>query len=90
LTTSAVQPVWCMAPSPAPVSPWKYSGNQAAMEGRSVRFARQDTIEEAWRVVEPLLDNAPPVLPYAPGSWGPDAGTALAAAHGGWRGPWTR
>ena len=63
---------------------------QAAMEGRSVRFARQDTIEEAWRVMQPLLDQAPPVLPYAPGSWGPDAGTALTATHGGWRGPWTR
>ena len=62
----------------------------AAMEGRSVRFARQDGIEEAWRIMQPLIDQAPPVLPYAPGSWGPVAGEALAAAHGGWRGPWIR
>ena len=60
------------------------------MEGRSVRFARQDGIEEAWRIMQPLIDAAPPVQPYAPGSWGPDAGEALPAAHGGWRGPWIR
>ncbi len=62
----------------------------AAMEGRSVRFARQDGIEEAWRIMQPLIDAAPPVQPYAPGSWGPDSGEALPAAHGGWRGPWIR
>jgi len=61
---------------------------QAAMDGRSVRFARQDGIEEAWRVFGPLIETPPPVLPYAPGSWGPGAADALAAAHGGWRDPW--
>ncbi len=61
---------------------------QAAMEGRSARFARQDGVEEAWRVFGPLIDTPPPVLPYAPGSWGPEAATTLAAGHGGWRDPW--
>ena len=61
----------------------------AAMEGRSARFARQDGIEEAWRVFGPLVETPPPVLPYAPGSWGPEAADALAAGHGGWRDPWT-
>jgi len=61
---------------------------QAAMDGRSVRFARQDGIEEAWRVFGPLIETPPPVLPYAPGSWGPEAAGALAAGHGGWRDPW--
>ena len=60
----------------------------AAMEGRSARFARQDGIEEAWRVFGPLVETPPPVLPYAPGSWGPEAADALAAGHGGWRDPW--
>jgi glucose-6-phosphate 1-dehydrogenase len=62
---------------------------QAAMEGRTARFARQDGIEEAWRVFGPLIETPPPVLPYAPGSWGPEAATGLAAHHGGWRDPWT-
>ena len=60
----------------------------AAMEGRSVRFARQDTIEEAWRIMQPLIDSAPAVEPYAPASWGPEAANALTAGHGGWRDPW--
>jgi glucose-6-phosphate 1-dehydrogenase len=62
---------------------------QAAMDGRSARFARQDGVEEAWRVMQPLIEAASPVRPYAPGSWGPEAAEALTEAHGGWRAPWT-
>ena len=61
---------------------------QAALEGRGIRFGRQDSIEAAWRIMQPLIDAPPPVLPYAPGSWGPDAAAALVADHGGWREPW--
>jgi glucose-6-phosphate 1-dehydrogenase len=60
----------------------------AAMEGNSTRFTRQDSVEETWRVLQPLLDNPPPVHPYAKGSWGPDAANQLVAGYGGWRGPW--
>jgi glucose-6-phosphate 1-dehydrogenase len=60
----------------------------AAMEGRAVRFTRQDTVEEAWRVMQPLIDRPGPLHTYEPGSWGPDAADALVAAHGGWRDPW--
>jgi glucose-6-phosphate 1-dehydrogenase len=60
----------------------------AAMVGDSARFTRQDTVEEAWRVLQPLLDSPPPVEPYAKGSWGPDAGDRLVAGHGRWHGPW--
>jgi len=60
----------------------------AAMLGDSKRFTRQDGVEEAWRVFEPLIDSPPPVHPYAKGSWGPAAADQLVAAHGGWRGPW--
>ena len=60
----------------------------AAMVGRSVRFTRQDGVEEAWRIMQPLLDAAPPVKVYAPGSWGPEAADALVAGHGRWHGPW--
>ena len=61
---------------------------QAAMLGNSARFSRQDGVEEAWRVMQPLLDNAPPVHTYAPGSWGPSAADAVTAGFGGWRTPW--
>jgi glucose-6-phosphate 1-dehydrogenase len=60
----------------------------AAMEGRGVRFTRQDSVEEQWRIMQPLLDGAPPVHPYAPGSWGPQAADSLVEGSGGWRGPW--
>ena len=60
----------------------------AAIEGRGARFGRQDTVEEAWRVMQPLIDNPPPVRPYAPGTWGPYDADMLVAEHGGWREPW--
>ncbi len=61
---------------------------RAAMVGQSTRFTRQDGVEETWRIMQPLLDSPPPVHPYAPGSWGPEAGDELPAEHGGWRDPW--
>jgi glucose-6-phosphate 1-dehydrogenase len=60
----------------------------AAMRGDSIRFSRQDGIEETWRVMQPLLDARPPVHPYRPGSWGPDAADSVTAGFGGWRTPW--
>ena len=42
-----------------------------ALAGRSQLFTREDTVEETWRIVQPLLDDPGPVHPYAPGSWGP-------------------
>jgi glucose-6-phosphate 1-dehydrogenase len=61
----------------------------AAMRGQTVRFTRQDGVEEAWRIMQPLLDAAPPVHPYAQGSWGPDAAEGLVAGYGRWHEPWT-
>jgi glucose-6-phosphate 1-dehydrogenase len=60
----------------------------AALIGDATRFTRQDSVEEAWRVMQPLLDAPPAVQPYAPGSWGPDASEELVAGHGRWHGPW--
>jgi glucose-6-phosphate 1-dehydrogenase len=42
-------------------------------------FTSSSGLEHAWRVVGPLLDNPPPVQPYEPGSWGPEAADELAA-----------
>jgi glucose-6-phosphate 1-dehydrogenase len=60
----------------------------AAMVGQSVRFTRQDTVEEAWRVMQPLIDEPPPVHSYVPGSWGPEEAASLVAGHGRWHEPW--
>ncbi len=60
----------------------------AALVGDMMRFTRQDAVEETWRVMQPLLDSPPPVLPYAPGSWGPKEGDDLVSGHGRWHAPW--
>jgi glucose-6-phosphate 1-dehydrogenase len=61
---------------------------QAAMVGQSVRFTRQDGVEEAWRIMQPLLDKPPKVHPYEPGTWGPKAADALVEGYATWHGPW--
>ena len=60
----------------------------AAMHGDASRFTRQDGVEEAWRVMAPLLEAPPPVHPYAKGSWGPEEADRLLAGHGRWHEPW--
>src|SRR5205814_3606536 len=60
----------------------------AAMRGDSTSFARQDSVVESWRVLQPLLDSPPPVHPYAPGSWGPKEADRLLAGVGRWHDPW--
>jgi glucose-6-phosphate 1-dehydrogenase len=61
---------------------------EAAMEGNSARFTRQDSVEETWRILQPLLDAHPPVHEYAKGSWGPPAADALVEGFGRWHEPW--
>jgi glucose-6-phosphate 1-dehydrogenase len=58
-----------------------------AMCGNQIHFSRQDYVEEAWRIVDAVLDNATPVHPYKPGTWGPAEADGLAAADGGWLRP---
>jgi glucose-6-phosphate 1-dehydrogenase len=62
----------------------------AAMQGESTRFTRQDSVEETWRVLQPLLDTRPPVQEYAKGSWGPADGDKLLSGYGVWHGPWVQ
>ena len=61
---------------------------EAALDGDSTRFTRQDGVEETWRVMQPLLDAPPPVHTYAPGSWGPKEADDLVKDFGGWHEPW--
>jgi glucose-6-phosphate 1-dehydrogenase len=58
-----------------------------AMEGDPLLFARQDGVEAAWAVVQPVLDDATPLHEYEPGTWGPAEAAELLAADGGWHEP---
>ena len=58
-----------------------------AVQGNSGRFARQDYVEEAWRIVDPILNDAVPVHEYEPGTWGPAQASASIAPDGGWFDP---
>ncbi len=57
-----------------------------AMAGDQTMFARQDYVEEAWRIVDPILDNATPVYAYNSGTWGP-AEADRVTPPGGWVNP---
>jgi glucose-6-phosphate 1-dehydrogenase len=61
-----------------------------AMAGDRTLFAREDYVEEAWRIVDPVLAAETPVYSYAPGTWGPSEVDHLVAPSGGWQDPVTR
>ena len=58
-----------------------------AMAGNGGLFTREDAVEAAWVVVDPILGNPSPTYPYKPGSWGPKQADALIAADGSWHNP---
>ena len=58
-----------------------------AAAGKSDFFAREDQVEEAWRIVDPILGNATPVESYAPGTWGPTQGQSLLTDGSTWHDP---
>jgi glucose-6-phosphate 1-dehydrogenase len=58
-----------------------------AMHGDATLFAREDYIEEAWRIVDPILKNSSPVYAYEPGTWGPREADSLLVPPGGWHNP---
>jgi glucose-6-phosphate 1-dehydrogenase len=57
-----------------------------AMAGNQTWFAREDYVEEAWRIVDPILDDSK-VTQYQPGGWGPEGADNLIAPFGGWIAP---
>jgi glucose-6-phosphate 1-dehydrogenase len=57
-----------------------------AMAGNQTWFAREDYVEEAWRIVDPILDK-PNVHPYKPGTWGPAEAETLISPVGTWWDP---
>jgi glucose-6-phosphate 1-dehydrogenase len=59
----------------------------AALAGNRWLFARQDTVEAAWRIVDPVLGDAVPVHPYAKGTWGPGEADRLLPDRDAWYEP---
>ena len=58
-----------------------------AMAGDALLFAREDEVEAAWRIVDPILRHPSPVHAYAPGCWGPKQADSMIARFGGWNTP---
>lgn len=68
-------------PGANPLPPYVRLIHDVLLGDRSL-FTRPDGLASVWKVVAPLLDNPPPPVPYAPGSWGPEEARALAAPDG--------
>jgi glucose-6-phosphate 1-dehydrogenase len=58
-----------------------------AMRGDAMLFNREDAVEAAWRVVDPVLGNRTPVFEYESNTWGPHQADAIAPDPGGWHNP---
>jgi glucose-6-phosphate 1-dehydrogenase len=58
-----------------------------AMHGDATLFAREDYVEEAWRIVDPVLKDGTPVYEYEPGTWGPKEVDSIVSPPGGWQNP---
>jgi len=58
-----------------------------AMAGDGTLFAREDAVEAAWAIVQPILGDVAPVHEYEPGGWGPTEAARLTEDIGGWRDP---
>jgi glucose-6-phosphate 1-dehydrogenase len=60
----------------------------SAMVGDNSLFTREDSVEETWRIVQPLMDHAPPLHHYEQGSWGPPQAETLVRGYPDWHQPW--
>jgi glucose-6-phosphate 1-dehydrogenase len=58
-----------------------------AMEGDATLFAREDYVEEAWRIVDPVIKSGTPAFEYEPNTWGPSEVDTQVAPPGGWQNP---
>ncbi len=58
-----------------------------AMRGDPSLFVREDSVEAAWKVVDPILGNVIPVYDYAPDTWGPPEADRIIERDGGWHNP---
>ena len=60
-----------------------------ALQGDATLFAREDYVEEAWRIVDPVLKADTPVYQYEPKTWGPQEADQKVSPAGGWHNPGT-
>jgi glucose-6-phosphate 1-dehydrogenase len=58
-----------------------------AASGDATLFAREDSVEASWHVIDPILGNATPLFEYQPNTWGPSQVDAALAPGGGWHNP---
>jgi len=58
-----------------------------AMAGDATLFARQDYVEEAWRIVDPVLKASTPIYEYEKADWGPKEVDQRVSPAGGWHNP---
>jgi len=86
LPTSTAEMIASRHPSPKVMEPYERLLGDA-MAGDATEFARQDYVDEAWRIVDPVLKADTPVCTYDPGTWGPAEAAKLAPEDGGWQNP---
>lgn len=60
---------------------------QDAMQGNQTWFAREDYVEESWRILDPVFKNQPQPVVYQPGTWGPSDSARIQPPPGGWSNP---
>jgi glucose-6-phosphate 1-dehydrogenase len=76
----------CRRPGPAEMDAYERVLGDA-MEGDRTLFARGDYVEEAWRIVDPVLKQDTPLYGYEPGTWGPKEVDERVVPQGGWENP---
>jgi len=77
------QELYLLEEEPGEESPYERLLSDA-MSGDAALFTREDAVEAAWAVVEPVLKTHHQVIPYKRGSWGPKEADVLIATDGGW------
>jgi glucose-6-phosphate 1-dehydrogenase len=76
----------CHIQEPDEMSPYEHLLGEA-MKGDATDFAREDTVESAWRIVGHVLDDATPIHDYEPGTWGPEEADAILHTDDSWHKP---
>jgi glucose-6-phosphate 1-dehydrogenase len=84
--TRTIEMVASRHPSPKEMEPYERLLGDA-MAGDATEFARQDYVEEAWRIVDPMLKADTPVYVYESGTWGPAEAAKIQPPDGGWQNP---